>query len=51
MCGDAKHMAGDVHKVLVKMAEECGHLSTQEAKEYLTGLEDAARYQKDVWVT
>ena len=51
MCGDAKNMAGDVHKVLLKTASEKGSLAVSEAENYFTKLEEASRYQKDVWVT
>ena len=51
VCGDAKNMAGDVHKVLVKTASEKGRFSVLEAENYFTKLEEASRYQKDVWVT
>ncbi len=51
MCGDAVHMAGDVHEALLGVMKERGGLSTEEAEQYMEKLEKAARYQRDVWVT
>ncbi len=51
MCGDAVHMAGDVHEALLAVMEERGGLGTEEAEQYMEKLEKTARYQRDVWVT
>ena len=51
MCGDAKTMAGDVHKALLEMVTIVGGLGEEKAEGYLEKLEEASRYQKDVWVT
>lgn len=52
VCGDARHMAHDVHAALRRIIVQCGNLADEnEAEQYLRGLEDTHRYQKDVWVT
>lgn len=49
ICGDAKHMACDVEKELVQMAQELGNMSVDGAKQYLVTLEKNERLLKDVW--
>ncbi|XP_070571831.1 NADPH oxidoreductase A-like [Ptychodera flava] len=49
VCGDAKHMAHDVHRALIDICQL--HMDQSEAVKYLTFLEENQRYQKDVWVT
>jgi len=51
ICGDARHMASDVHRALLDVLRHEAGLSDQLAERYLTDLETASRYQKDVWVT
>ena len=51
VCGDALRMAGDVHTALLKVIANEGDLSSQEAEAYMNKLEEASRYQRDVWVT
>lgn len=51
VCGDAKHMARDVHKVLLQIIVMQGQTTQEEAELYLSILEVQGRYQKDVWVT
>lgn len=51
ICGDAKHMARDVHKVLLQIIVMQGRTTQDEAELLLKGLETQGRYQKDVWVT
>ena len=51
VCGDAKHMAHDVHRELVKVIEGKGQRSQAEAELYLQKMEQSQRYQKDIWVT
>lgn len=51
MCGDALHMAGDVHDALLKLLASEGGLSSHEAEEFMEKLEKTSRYQRDVWVT
>jgi len=51
VCGDARHMAGDVHSALLDILRQEAGLSDQLADQYLTDLENAGRYQKEAWVT
>lgn len=49
VCGDATHMAKDVHDALVSIVTNYGKKSAEEAEQYLTELRKAKRYQKDVY--
>jgi sulfite reductase (NADPH) flavoprotein alpha-component len=49
VCGDANHMAGDVHQALLTVVEQEGGLSTARAVEYIKELKAARRYQRDVY--
>jgi len=49
VCGDAAHMAGDVHAALLSVIAEQGGLSPERAKETLLEMQSAGRYQKDVY--
>ncbi len=49
VCGDATHMAGDVHDALVAIIRQQGGLSEQRALEYIKSLKQAHRYQRDVY--
>lgn len=49
VCGDAERMAGDVHDALLKIAQEHGGKSADEAAEYLSQLKKEKRYQRDVY--
>lgn len=49
ICGDAKHMAKDVEKVLLEIAMELGKMTEEEGKAYYEKLEKEERYLKDVW--
>ncbi|KAK9767368.1 hypothetical protein K7432_002905 [Basidiobolus ranarum] len=49
VCGDAKNMAKDVHKVIVETAMEVGGLEEEQANEYVKTLRTGGRYQEDVW--
>ncbi len=49
VCGDATHMAKDVHDALVSIVAKFGNKSEEQAEEYLTELRKAKRYQKDVY--
>lgn len=51
VCGDAKYMAHDVHKVLLKIIADQGQRTPEDALLYLKSMETEGRYQKDVWVT
>ncbi|MFT4993990.1 MAG: sulfite reductase (NADPH) flavoprotein alpha-component [Paraglaciecola sp.] len=49
VCGDAEHMAKDVHEALVAVVQQYGGKNQQEAESYLSQLRRAKRYQKDVY--
>ena len=51
VCGDALHMAGDVHQAVLGILAGEGGLPEDEAEQYMQRLEKTARYQRDVWVT
>ncbi|MDW6002051.1 assimilatory sulfite reductase (NADPH) flavoprotein subunit [Vibrio mangrovi] len=49
VCGDATHMAKDVHEALITIAEQQGGLGREQAEEYINELRKAKRYQRDVY--
>ena len=49
VCGDAKHMAGDVHDALANVLVSHGGHDTGSAQIYLKDLRRAGRYQRDVY--
>ena len=49
VCGDAKHMAGDVHDALVDVIAQHGELERDAAEQRLKELRRAGRYQRDVY--
>ncbi|MFD1774713.1 assimilatory sulfite reductase (NADPH) flavoprotein subunit [Paenibacillus rhizophilus] len=49
VCGDEKRMAHDVHTALTTILEQEGGLSSEEAAEYLTLMQQQKRYQRDVY--
>ncbi|MBM3191728.1 MAG: sulfite reductase [Chlamydiae bacterium] len=49
VCGDAKHMAKDVHDTLTLIAQKEGLLSLKEAQNFLQKLRKEKRYQTDVY--
>ncbi|MGF1716097.1 assimilatory sulfite reductase (NADPH) flavoprotein subunit [Photobacterium chitinilyticum] len=49
VCGDANHMAKDVHDALVTIAEQQGQQSREQAEQYLNELRKNKRYQRDVY--
>jgi len=49
VCGDAAHMAGDVHQVLFEIISQYGNLDKESTEKYLHHLENDRRYQKDTW--
>ncbi|MCE2594551.1 assimilatory sulfite reductase (NADPH) flavoprotein subunit [Motilimonas cestriensis] len=49
ICGDANRMAKDVNDALVKIVQEQGNKSFEEAEEYVSELRRAKRYQRDVY--
>lgn len=51
VCGDGGKMAEDVDAELQRIVRECGAMSEEESREYLSNLTDEKRYQRDVWVS
>jgi sulfite reductase (NADPH) flavoprotein alpha-component len=49
VCGDATHMAKDVHDALLSIIQQFGGKNAEQAEEYLNELRRAKRYQKDVY--
>ncbi|MEM9670353.1 MAG: assimilatory sulfite reductase (NADPH) flavoprotein subunit [Pseudomonadota bacterium] len=49
ICGDANRMAKDVHAALIDIIKTHGGKSLEAAKEYISALKDAKRYQRDVY--
>ncbi len=49
ICGDAGHMAKDVHNSLVRIVQETGGISIQAAEEYIQKMQQEKRYLKDVY--
>ena len=49
ICGDESRMAKDVHQALLRVIEEQGNQSSEQAKETLNQLRLDGRYQEDVY--
>lgn len=49
VCGDAGRMAKDVDKALLDVIAQQGKFSAEEAEEFLDGLREDKRYQRDVY--
>ncbi|MEI8297254.1 MAG: assimilatory sulfite reductase (NADPH) flavoprotein subunit [Pseudomonadota bacterium] len=49
VCGDAQHMAPDVHAALIEVIAEHGGRSREDATEYLNELAATRRYARDVY--
>jgi len=51
VCGDAKHMARDVHQALITIAIERGGMTPEAASEYVnvTLMKTDKRYLRDVY--
>ncbi|HEN47654.1 MAG TPA: assimilatory sulfite reductase (NADPH) flavoprotein subunit, partial [Mizugakiibacter sp.] len=49
VCGDAKHMAADVHRVLIEIVANQGGQQPDEAQAWLTDLMRQGRYVRDVY--
>lgn len=46
---DARSMAKDVHNIILKVVQEKGKMSEQEAIAYVKKMEAQKRYSTDVW--
>ncbi|KXZ55264.1 hypothetical protein GPECTOR_3g401 [Gonium pectorale] len=49
VCGDAKHMAKDVHKAFIALIQASKGVSGTQAEAVIKELTDGGRYQRDVW--
>lgn len=49
VCGDAQHMAPDVHAALLRIVADHGALAEEQAAEYVLALQQQRRYQRDVY--
>lgn len=49
VCGDAKNMSQDVHKIFVDILSEGKGITTEEASEILKLFKTSGKYQEDVW--
>ncbi|MGE7186590.1 assimilatory sulfite reductase (NADPH) flavoprotein subunit [Peribacillus sp. NPDC006672] len=49
ICGDEKNMAHDVHNTLIEIIEKEGQMSHAAAQAYLDEMQQAKRYQRDVY--
>ncbi|GHA90168.1 assimilatory sulfite reductase (NADPH) flavoprotein subunit [Modicisalibacter luteus] len=49
VCGDGERMAADVHRALIDIVREEGDLDEEGATEYVRELQQAKRYQRDVY--
>lgn len=49
VCGDAKHMAEDVQKVLLQIIEQQGKMDIHNARQYLVKMRQEKKYVRDVY--
>ncbi|XP_039251885.2 NADPH--cytochrome P450 reductase-like [Styela clava] len=49
VCGDARHMARDVHDTIIAIVRDCGGKTEQQASDFVRGLQNKGRYSADVW--
>ncbi len=49
VCGDASRMAGDVHEMLIQIAEREGGMPREDAEAWVADLKKQKRYQRDVY--
>ncbi|MEO6217563.1 MAG: sulfite reductase [NADPH] flavoprotein alpha-component, partial [Sphingomonas sp.] len=49
VCGDATHLAPDVHETLIEIVAAQGRTGRDDAEDYVRGLQADHRYQRDVY--
>ncbi|MCP1368019.1 sulfite reductase [NADPH] flavoprotein alpha-component, partial [Halomonas sp. BBD48] len=49
VCGDGERMAADVHRALIDSVRDAGGFDDDGAAEYVRELQQAKRYQRDVY--
>ncbi|XP_046840144.1 NADPH--cytochrome P450 reductase-like [Xenia sp. Carnegie-2017] len=49
VCGDARHMAKDVHDALVNVVHKHGDMSESSAEDFIKNLHNKGKYSADVW--
>lgn len=49
VCGDASHMARDVHSALCTVVEKQGGINEEAAQDYVAALKEQHRYHRDVY--
>ena len=49
VCGDAEGMAPGVHQALLEVVAQAGQLNAEAAGDYVRGLQNDGRYQRDVY--
>eukprot|EP01065_Artemidia_motanka_P028546 TRINITY_DN3395_c0_g1_i1.p1 TRINITY_DN3395_c0_g1~~TRINITY_DN3395_c0_g1_i1.p1 ORF type:complete len:1046 (+),score=237.65 TRINITY_DN3395_c0_g1_i1:70-3138(+) len=49
VCGDAKSMAKDVHRILVDILVDTRRFNAEGARKLLEDLQESGRYQRDIW--
>ncbi|KXJ28988.1 NADPH--cytochrome P450 reductase [Exaiptasia diaphana] len=49
VCGDARNMARDVHKMIESIAQEIGGMTESQAVDFVKKLSAKGRYSTDVW--
>jgi sulfite reductase (NADPH) flavoprotein alpha-component len=49
VCGDKERMAGDVHRELLRIVEQHGGKTPEQAAEYLEEMKKTKRYKRDVY--
>ena len=49
VCGDIKSMSSDIFNAFVKVIEECGQQSRENAVKYMREMQSDKRYLQDIW--
>lgn len=49
VCGDATHMAKDVHQALIEVVSQQANIDAEAAEDYLNDLRSNKRYQRDIY--